>query len=258
MACLDLPAVAMVGTRQASEHGMNAARTFAREFAGAGLAVVSGLAFGIDVASHRGCLDAKGRTIAVVGSGIDDASIYPRANIRIAQEILNTNGLFISENPEGTKPQNWDFPKRNRIIAALARATVVVEAPVKSGALITAKSALELGREVYAVPADALRESAKGSNKLISDGAVPLIDPKDLITAVFPRLNSNRIDSVDLNPKSPAEAVILTALKSGPAHVDDLIVISKLSAPIIQAALTALELRGAIYSLAGMRYALCR
>jgi DNA processing protein len=246
----------MVGTRHASEHGMNAARSFSREFAKSGLCVVSGLAFGIDAASHRGVLDAHGRTIAVVGSGIDDASIYPRANFRIAKEILIGGGLFISENEPGTKPQNWDFPKRNRIIAALARATVVVEAPIKSGALITAKYALELGREVYAVPADAMRESAKGSNKLIIDGGVPLIDPQELIDAVFPNLDKNRpVDPAAFKPQNAAETAIIAALKAGPKHVDDLVEESKLDASMVQAALAAMELRGMIVALSGMRYA---
>ncbi len=258
LACLDLPAVAVVGTRRASEHAMNAARTFSRELAKAGLCVVSGLAFGIDVASHRGALDAKGRTIAVVGSGIDDASIYPRANMRIAREILENGGLFVSENPTGTKPQNWDFPKRNRIIAALSRATVVVEAPEKSGALITAKYALELGREVYAVPADALRESAKGSNKLIADGASPLIDPQDLIAAVFPFLSSIKTNPEAFKPQNAEEIAILDILARGAAHVDDLIDVSKLPASTVQATLTALELRGIVVSLGNGRYMISR
>lgn len=246
----------MVGTRHASEHGMNAARAFSRDFARAGLCIVSGLAFGIDVAAHRGALDARARTIAVVGSGIDDASIYPRSNYRIAQEILKGNGLFISENVAGTHPQNWDFPKRNRIIAALARATVVVEAPEKSGALITAKYALELGREVFAVPADALRASAKGSNRLISSGASPLLDAQELITAVFPKLDKNRpADPAAFKPQNPAETAILSALQAGPKHVDDLVEASQLGAATIQAALAAMELRGAVVSLGNMRYA---
>jgi DNA processing protein len=246
----------MVGTRHASEHGLQASRFFARAFARAGLAVVSGLAYGVDAVSHRGALDAKGKTIAVVGSGVDDASLYPRANLRLGKEILASGGLLVSENPPGTKPQNWDFPKRNRIIAALAAATVVVEAPIKSGALITAKSALELGREVYAVPADALKESAKGSNKLIIDGASPIIDPDDLLTAVFPNLDPSRpVNPAAIMPQNPAEAAVMNALKAGPKHVDDLIGESKLAASTVQASLTALELRGAIVSLGNMRYA---
>lgn len=211
----------------------------------------------MDAASHRGALDAKTKTIAVVGSGIDDAALYPRANLRLAQEILGSGGLIISENPAGTKPQTWDFIKRNRLIAALARATIVVEAPIKSGALTTAKYALELGREVYAVPGDALRENTKGSNSLIASGAAPLIDAQELIQTIFPA--KKRRGKTDLNlikPQNPEEAAVLRALVSGTRHVDELVAETKLSAESTQAALTALELRGVIASLGNMRYAL--
>lgn len=247
----------MVGTRRASEHALSASRIFSRSFAGAGLTVVSGLAFGIDAASHRGALDAKGRTVAVVGSGADDGSLYPRANLRLAQEILANGGLIVSENPPGTKPQNWDFPKRNRLIAALSRATVVVEAPVKSGALITAKSALELGREVYAVPADALRESAKGSNGLIASGAMPLLDPQVLIESVFPeQARKHRTAVRNFRPANGTEASILGFLAKGIAHVDDLSAGAGIPAQAVLAGLTSLELRGAVTCLGNMRWSL--
>jgi len=255
--CLALPSVAIVGTRKASEHGMAAARSFARELARAGVCIVSGLAYGIDAASHRGCLDAKGKTIAVVGSGIDDLALYPRANLRLGQEILANGGLIISENPAGTKPQNWDFIKRNRLIAALARATIVVEAPIKSGALTTAKYALELGREVYAVPGDALRENTKGSNGLIGSGATPMIDPQELIDIIFPaKKHRAKTDQNLIKPQSPEEAAVIRALASGTKHVDDLIGACKLTPELMQSTLTALELRGVIASLGNMRYAL--
>jgi DNA processing protein len=205
----------MVGMRGASEHGLAAARSFARELGRAGVCIVSGLAYGVDAASHRGALDAKTKTIAVVGSGIDDAALYPRANLRLAQEILATGGLIISENPPGTKPQTWDFIKRNRLIAALARATIVVEAPIKSGALSTAKYALEMGREVYAVPGDALRENTKGSNGLIAAGAIPLIDPQELIQTIFPAKKMRRGDQNLIKPHNHEEAAILKALIRG-------------------------------------------
>jgi DNA processing protein len=234
-----------------------ASRSFARALASSGLCIVSGLAYGVDAASHRGALDAKGKTIAVVGSGIDDLTLYPRANLRLAQEILANGGLIISENPEGTKPQTWDFIKRNRLIAALARATIVVEAPIKSGALTTAKYALELGREVYAVPGDALRENTRGSNGLIASGASPLIDPQELIQAIFPaKKRRGKIDQNLIKPQNPEEAAIITALASGTRHVDELVAATKLSAETAQSTLVALELRGVIASLGNMRYSL--
>ena len=201
-------------------------------------------------------MDAKGKTVAVVGSGIDDAALYPRANLRLGQEILATGGLIISENPPGTQPQTWDFIKRNRLIAALARTTIVVEAPVKSGALSTAKYALELGREVYAVPGDALRENTKGSNGLIASGAIPLIDPQELIQAIFPAKKARRGDQNLIKPHNNEEAMIIKALSRGTRHVDELVAETKLSAETAQAALAALEIRGVIASLGNMRYAL--
>ena len=201
-------------------------------------------------------MDAKGKTVAVVGSGIDDAALYPRANLRLGQEILASGGLIISENPPGTQPQTWDFIKRNRLIAALARTTIVVEAPVKSGALSTAKYALELGREVYAVPGDALRENTKGSNGLIASGAIPLIDPQELIQAIFPAKKARRGDPNLIKPHNNEEAMIIKALSLGTRHVDELVAETKLSAETAQAALAALEIRGVIASLGNMRYAL--
>ncbi len=201
-------------------------------------------------------MDAKGETIAVVGSGIDDAALYPRANLRLGQEILGSGGAIISENPAGTQPQTWDFVKRNRLIAALSRATVVVEAPIKSGALITAKYALELGREVYAVPGDALRENTKGSNGLIAAGAAALIDPQELIEAIFPAKKARRGSPKPTKPHNPEEALIVRALTAGAKHVDELVAETKLSPETAQAALVALELRGVIAALGNMRYAL--
>ena len=255
--CFALPAVAMVGTRKASEHGLAAARAYGRALAESGICIVSGLAYGVDAASHRGALDAKGKTIAVVGSGIDDLTLYPRANLRLGKEILANGGLIISENPVGAKPQNWDFVKRNRLIAALARATVVVEAPIKSGALTTAKYALELGREVYAVPGDALRENTKGSNGLIASGATPMINPQELIDTIFPAKKSRaKIDQNLIKSQNPEEEAIIRELTRGARHVDDLIGASKLTPELMQSTLTALELRGVIASLGNMRYAL--
>jgi DNA processing protein len=252
---LKLPAVAIVGTRTHSEHGGHAAHQFAGAFARAGLAVVSGLAFGIDAAAHEGALDARGATIAVLGSGVDDASLFPRGHLGLARRLLAGNGLIVSENPPGTKPAKWDFPKRNRIIAALSRATVVVEAPEKSGALITAKFALELGRDLYAVPADALRESARGSNRLIAFGAPPLIDPEELIRTFT---DAPVFDGKAARPHNQDEAAILGALTAGPRHIDEVTELAKLPAHTVLATLSALELRGAVHALGNMRWTLKR
>jgi DNA processing protein len=246
--------VAVVGTRRASEHGLVVARDFSEAFARAGLAIVSGLAFGIDAAAHEGALAAHGKTIAILGSGIDDETIYPRANFKLAERILASGGAVISENPPKTKPQEWDFPKRNRLIAALANATVIVEAPVKSGAIITAKYALELGRDVYAVPADALRESALGSNRLIVDGAPPLLSPDEVIKKLIGE--QLKIDAVSFAPHNHNEALVIAALKKKACHTDELAEATKLPAATIMSTLTALELAGAVTAMSGGHYAL--
>ncbi len=246
--------VAVVGTRRTSEHGLVVARDFSESFARAGLTIVSGLAFGIDAAAHEGALAARGKTIAVLGSGIDDDAIYPRGNFELARRILNNNGTIISENPPGTKPREWDFPKRNRLIAALADATVIVEAPERSGAIITAKYALELGRDVYAVPADALRESALGSNRLIADGAPPLLSPNEIIKKfVGVQL---KIDAIQFAPHNQNEALIIGLLKTSSCHTDELTLKTNLPTATILSTLTAMELRGVIVARGGGHYAL--
>jgi len=250
-ALLSLPAVALVGTRRASTHGLAVARDYAHTFAAHGIAVVSGLAIGIDAAAHTGAIDASGPTIAVLGSGVDDAVLFPRANLGLARRLLSAGGLIISENPPGTHPQNFHFPKRNRIIAALARATVVVEAPLKSGALITAKYALEIGRDVYAVPADVTRESARGSNKLIAFGAPPLLDPNELVETLS---DTPGFDANPARPQNPSEQRVLDALTREPMHVDDLASATGFPAGLLQATLTTLELRGAVVNHGNMRF----
>jgi DNA processing protein len=246
--------VAVVGTRRASEHGLVVARDFCEAFARAGLVVVSGLAYGIDAAAHEGALAANGKTIAILGSGIDDETIYPRGNFALAKRILENGGAIISENPANTKPQQWDFPKRNRLIAAIAPATVIVEAPEKSGAIITAKYALELGRDVFVVPADALRESALGSNRLIVDGAPPLLSPDEIIKKYVGE--QLKIDAVSFAPHNHNEALIIAALKKGTRHADELATETKLPAAVIMSTLTALELQGAVTPRSGGHYAL--
>ena len=173
------PAVAVVGTRRSTRYGMNLAGAFGRALARAGWTTVSGLARGIDAAAHRGTLEADGQAVAVLGSGID--VIYPAEHGEIYHRILDGHGAVMSEYPPGTPPDRWRFPARNRLIAAIASAVVVVEAGEKGGALITARLAAELGRPVFAVPGDVDRAASKGCNLLIRDGAHPALGVEDLI-----------------------------------------------------------------------------
>jgi DNA processing protein len=173
------PAVAVVGTRKCTRYGLALGEAFGHALADTGWTTVSGLARGIDAAAHRGTLGAEGEAVAVLGSGID--VIYPAEHRGIYHQILDGKGAIMSEYPPGTPPDRWRFPARNRLIAAIASAVVVVEAGHQGGALITARLAAELGRPVFAVPGDVDRPASKGCNLLIRDGAFPVLGVADLI-----------------------------------------------------------------------------
>jgi DNA processing protein len=174
------PGIAVVGSRRATRYGIDLAESFGAAIGLAGWTTVSGLARGIDTAAHRGCLRISGHAVAVLGSGIDVC--YPRENIAIYDRIRETGGAILSEYPPGTPPDRWRFPARNRIIAAVSAAVVVVESASTGGALITARLGAELGRPVFVVPGDVDREMSEGCNRLIRDGAHPVLGPDDLIT----------------------------------------------------------------------------
>lgn len=173
------PGVAVVGTRRCTRYGLALAERFGAVIADSGWTVVSGLARGIDTAAHRGCLARGGHAVAVLGSGIDIC--YPRENTPVYDRILETGGAVLSEYSPGTPPDRWRFPARNRIIAAVSAAVVVVEASRTGGALITARLGAELGRPVFVVPGDVDRPASEGCNRLIRDGAHPVLGDRDLI-----------------------------------------------------------------------------
>ncbi len=175
------PAVAIVGSRRMDDYGRQAARWFAKELAAAGVTVISGFARGIDTTAHRAALAAGGTTVAVLGCGIDID--YPKGNAELGVDIVRS-GAILSEFPMGAEPRAWRFPIRNRVIAALAVGTLVVEATFKSGSLITAHQALELGRDIYAVPGRIFDESSAGTNALIADGATPARSPRDILESL--------------------------------------------------------------------------
>ncbi len=172
------PGVAVIGSRRCTTYGRRIARVIGMAVAHAGRSLISGLAAGIDGEAHRGALEGQGHTTAVLGSGID--VWYPRSHRGLGEEILATGGTVVSEFPPGTSPEPWRFPARNRIIAGLSEAVIVVEAAERSGALITARLALEAGREVFAVPGDLERPTSAGCNRLIADGAHPIVDLGEL------------------------------------------------------------------------------
>lgn len=230
------PAVAVVGARSCSGYGAQVARSLARELAAAGVVVVSGLARGIDGEAHRGALEAGGATVAVLGCGIDRD--YPRGHASLAARIAES-GLVVSEYPPGVEPAPWRFPARNRIIAGLSLATVVVEARARSGALITADFALELGREVFAVPGEITSGLSAGTNDLLRQGATPLLSVDDILS------------SLGLERPPPVQPVISTAaaellalLADGALGADELVRASGRSSAEVGAALAELELTG--------------
>jgi DNA processing protein len=230
-------AVAIVGARSCSSYGAQVARTLARELAAAGIVVVSGLARGIDGEAHRGALEAEGATVAVLGCGIDRD--YPAAHASLARRIAES-GLIVSEYPPGTEPAPWRFPARNRVIAALALATVVVEARKRSGALITADFALELGRDVFAVPGEVTSSLSAGTNHLLRQGAAPLLSADDVFLALGVEC---RTEAVPPSLSSRA-ASVLALLGDGAQGVDDLVARSGRSSSEVSAALVELELAG--------------
>jgi DNA processing protein len=246
-------AVAVVGSRRATAYGLRTAERLATDLAARGVTVVSGLARGVDTAAHRGALAAGGRTIAVLGSGVDVP--YPPENRRLARDVAKA-GAVVSPFPMGTPPLPHHFPVRNRVIAGLALGAVIVEAAEKSGALITARHAGELGREVYAVPGNVSSAVSEGTNRLIQDGAKLVRDWEDVV-AEWPAAWRRALRSVapsEVASASPAEGRVLNLLGDEPVGIDGLIEGSRLPAGEVASSLMTLELRGLARQLPGQRY----
>jgi DNA processing protein len=237
-------AVAIVGARSCSPYGSQVARSLARELAAAGLVVVSGLARGIDGEAHRGTLEAGGRTVAVLGCGIDRD--YPHSHAELARRIRE-QGAVVSEYPPGVEPAPWRFPARNRIIAGLCAATIVVEARVRSGALITADFALELGREVFAVPGEITSALSAGTNDLLRQGATPLLAPAGVLEALGLEPAPRRAGTV-----SESAVLLLAEVSDAACDMDGLVRATGRSTGEIAAALVELELAGLVTAADGL------
>jgi DNA processing protein len=254
MTLLDRPAAAIVGSRDHSIYGEEVARRVAWETAAAGVVVVSGMARGLDAVAHRAALDAGGATIGVLGNGL--GVVYPSAN-RLLYERVTAGGLLLTEFPPGEKPHAGSFPRRNRIISGLARVTVVVEAAEGSGALITAGTALNQGREVMAVPGPITSPKSVGPNRLIRDGAAPLLEPRDLLDHfpdAVPPVEARAYPPTPAGPELRAlpealgesERTVAALLGPEPVLLDDLIARSGRSARELLAALCGLEIAGVV------------
>jgi DNA processing protein len=253
---LDQLAVAIVGSRRATPRGLNTARELAADLAAQGVTVVSGLARGIDSAAHRGALQVEGgRTIAVLGSGLD--RVYPPENAGLMQAIAE-RAVVCSEFPLGTPPYAANFPARNRVISGLSLAVTVVEATTDSGSLITADFALEQGRDVFAVPGPIEREGSKGPHGLIKQGALLVEGAKDILAALnLPLLAVDATEAceADLDPAlSPAEQKIWDLLAAGETHIDDLVRASGLPVATVNSALVMMEMKEVISQVAAKTY----
>lgn len=254
-------AVAIVGSRRATPYGLEIAETLAADLAARGVTIVSGLARGIDTAAHRGALGAGGRTLAVLGNGID--VVYPPENRDLITDI-ERHGALISQFPRGTKPFSYNFPVRNRTIAGLSLGVVVVEASEKSGALITAALAADLGREVFAVPGRVSSEMSRGPHGLLRDGAILVRDWADVVQELpEPWRRSVRAPSegseVTGRTVTGTEAVVLAALKPDEAlHIEELTALVALTPGRLAATLLTLELEGRARQLEGQRWVATR
>jgi len=247
----DRVSVAIVGTRRPTDYGLAVAQEAAQFLAGAGVTIVSGLARGIDGAAHRAALDAGGRTIAVLGSGLD--RIYPPEHRRLAKRA-SESGAVISEYAPEAEPEGRNFPARNRIISGLSLAVVVVEASERSGALITADFAADQGRDVFAVPGTIYRPASKGTNRLIQSGAFPLLEPADILEALNLGLVTGQLRLEQALPQDADERLVLGLMGAEPLHVDEIGARSGMNAPQVNAVLTMLELKGRVRRTGGTHF----
>ncbi|MBN2427340.1 MAG: DNA-processing protein DprA [Deltaproteobacteria bacterium] len=246
--------LAVVGSRRASSSHLRFTRELCSELAAKGLTIVSGLARGIDTAAHEGALAVNGKTMAVLGCGIDQ--VYPYENRHLFAQIAE-QGNIISEYPPGARPLAHHFPVRNRIISGLSRGVLIVEASEKSGSLITAELALEQGREVFAVPGSVLSSNSRGVNQLLRQGAHLVTEPRDILEVLWPAKAGNPVlKSVRQEPPnlSPQEAEILALIDEQPSCLDDIVRKSGLTPSEVSARLLHLELAGLISRLPGMQF----
>ncbi|HOE70928.1 MAG TPA: DNA-processing protein DprA [Brevefilum sp.] len=248
-------AVAMVGTRRVTAYGQQVTRDTSTYLAGHGLTIVSGLARGVDALAHQHALQAGGRTIAVLGCGVD--VIYPPEHRQLAEAIVE-NGALISDYPLGTQPEGSNFPPRNRVISGLSLATIVVEAGERSGALITADFAVEQGRDVFAVPGNVFSPASRGTNRLIQKGAYVLVSPQDVLDLLDLSQVEDYKDARQVLPADTTEAKILQVMDYEPIHIDELCNKTGLPVENVSASLTMMELKGMVQHVGGMRYAAIR
>jgi len=248
---VDTSAIAIVGSRKMTSYGREVTTKFASELAGYGITIVSGLARGIDTAAHKGALGVGGRTIAVLGCGLD--SVYPPENFRLAEEIIGS-GAIISEYPLGYPAKPINFASRNRIISGLSRAVIVVEGAEKSGTLLTASCAAEQGRTVFAVPGQITSPLSAAPHFLLKNGARMITSTKDILEELNIQTIVNREEVERVMPSDKDEAAVLEILENESLHLDEIVRMSSLDIGKLSARLTVMELKGLIRNLGGGVY----
>ena len=270
VAALSRPGVAMIGTRRATSYGLSVANRISYDLAKAGWSIVSGLALGIDAESHRGALDAEGVTVGVIGSGLD--RFYPEENRNLAREIVTKGGAVVSEFPFGRSADTTTFPIRNHVVAALAKGVLAVEAPFKSGTLITTSIAADLGRTVMAVPARVTDRMSAGCLSLLRDGAIPVRCAEDVVEALgdLPGHGTSPVGKIDAGagsadghdaetpPYSVEEALVMTHVDEDGISIDDLVGLTHLPVEKVSSIAMELRIKGFVRFLPGNRIALSR
>jgi DNA processing protein len=248
--------LAVVGTRNPSAYGRQLTEEIVSELARNKITIVSGLAKGIDTIAHRSALNAGGRTVAVMGGGLD--SVYPAENANLARNIIK-NGAMISEYAPGTKPRPENFPRRNRIMSGLCLGVLVIEAGETSGSLITAHLAFEQDREVFAIPGSVLSPASIGTNKLIMEGTARLVrNAGDILQELNLTAVAEQLEIKEVIPSSDTEALILKNLGAEPKHIDEVCRASGLPVSVTSSTLAMMELKGMVKQIGAMNYALCR
>ena len=253
---LDQWALAVVGTRRLTTYGRQVTREIVSDLVRNQVTIVSGLAKGIDAEAHKSALDAGGRTIAVLGSGVN--YIYPSVHRTLAQRIVSGRGAILSDYPLGTAPESRNFPPRNRIISGLSMGVLVIEAGERSGALITAEFGLEQDREIFAVPGNINSPASKGTNQLINRGAKLVQNVDDVLEELNFTLIPEHIKADKILPDSPEEAILLDHLSRQPTHIDELTRQAGLPTSLVSSTLTMMELKGMVQQVGAMNYVVVR
>lgn len=246
--------VAVVGTRRPSSYGEQVAYQITGELVNSGITIVSGLAPGVDTFAHKACVERGKRTIAVLGSGIDESAMYPQENIELSRQIVKNGGCLISEYPPTKPGMLHQFPARNRIVVALSAGVLVVEAKERSGSLITARLANDQHKKLFAVPGPVYTLNSKGPNKLIKAGATLTESAQDILDVLG--IEPSMAQRVEVLAASPQENAIFAALQEGALYIDNIIEKTKLSAPVAGSTLALMEISGKIRNLGGNTYSL--